>query len=103
MDIYKLLHEAAGFQWDKGNSEKNWHSHRVSTMECEQVFFNQPLLVAGDVQHSEVETRLYALGRTDDNRRLFVVFTIRQMRIRVISARDMSRKERRTYEKLFQT
>jgi uncharacterized DUF497 family protein len=99
MPYYELLHQADGFQWDAGNREKNWHTHQVSAAECEQVFFNQPLVVAEDVKHSGEEMRFYALGRTDDERRLFVVFTLRGTRIRVISARDMSRKERDEYQR----
>jgi len=88
-----------GFQWDEGNSEKNWVSHQVSRFECEQVFFNQPLLIGNDEKHSKIEKRYYALGQTDDGRRLFLVCTIRNKLIRIISARDMSIKERGTYQK----
>jgi uncharacterized protein len=97
MDMYERLAAATGFQWDAGNQEKNWLSHQVSTGECEQYFFNQPLLVAPDEAHSHEEPRFFALGRTDQNRLLFVVFTFRGELIRVISARDMSKKERRVY------
>lgn len=86
-----------GFQWDMGNAQKNWEKHRVSRSECEQIFFNKPLLVAEDTRHSQIEERFYALGQTDAGRRLFVVFTIREELIRVISARDMSRTERTIY------
>ena len=89
------LSECRGFEWDEGNADKNWTKHRVSPLECEQVFLNLPLVIADDPQHSQVESRYYALGQTDAGRRLFVVFTIRADRIRVISARDMNRKERR--------
>jgi uncharacterized DUF497 family protein len=87
-----------GFDWDRGNLDKNWKLHGVPFWECEQVFFNEPLLVVEDVSHSGVEKRYYALGRTDAGRRLFVVFTIRRNLVRVISARDMSRRERKRYE-----
>lgn len=87
-----------GFDWDAGNIDKNWHKHGVSNGECEEPFFNQPLLVTEDVIHSQLEPRLYALGRTNAGRRLFMVFTIRAGKIRIISARDMSRKERKAYE-----
>lgn len=89
------LHECSGFEWDSANADKVWDKHRVSRRECEQTFFNQPLIVADDEEHSLVEWRGYALGRADAGRRLFAVFTIRGERIRVISARDMSRRERR--------
>jgi uncharacterized DUF497 family protein len=96
MDPKKLL-GVAGFQWDQGNLEKNWLKHGVSPLECEQVFFNQPLVVVPDLKHSEREERFYALGRTDADRYLFVVFTVRGRKLRVMSARDMIRKERSIY------
>lgn len=85
-----------GFQWDAGNSDKNWRSHRVSQLESEQVFFNRPL-VSPDLKHSATERRFFALGQTDASRELAVVFTIREKLVRVISARLMSRRERREY------
>lgn len=93
----KELLDCTGFQWDDGYADKNWSKHRVSRTECEQVFFNQPLLVTDDLEHSKLEDRCYALGRTDGDRLLFVVFTIRTTLIRVISARDMTRRERKVY------
>ncbi|MGQ0665400.1 MAG: BrnT family toxin [Nitrospiraceae bacterium] len=86
-----------GFDWDEANLAKTWEKHRVTLWECEQVFFNMPLVVADDLAHSTVEPRYYVLGQTDAERRLFIVFTIRKRRVRVISARDMSPKERRVY------
>jgi uncharacterized protein len=86
--------KCTGFDWDKGTFEKNRLKHGVSPFECEQIFFNQPLIVAPDEAHSQKETRLYALGQTDRERMLFVVFTICKNLIRVISARDMSRSEK---------
>ncbi len=89
-----------GFQWDAGNERKNVVRHGVSQAEAEQIFFNQPLLVVEDTKHSQQEPRLHALGRTDDDRRLHITFTLRDAGslIRVISARDMHRKERAVYE-----
>lgn len=89
-----------GFQWDAGNDRKSADKHGVSQGEAEQVFFNEPLLVVSDDHHSGVEPRLHALGRTDDGRLLHVTFTLRERErlIRVISARDMHRKERRRYD-----
>ena len=87
-----------GFEWNEANLTKNWEKHRVTPWECEQLFFNLPLVVAEDPAHSTVESRYYVLGQTDAGRRLFLVFTARKRRIRVISARDMSVKERRTYD-----
>jgi uncharacterized protein len=97
MDLYERLSQVVGFQWDPGNAEKNWRTHQVSTGECEQVFFNQPLIVAPDTTHSQAEERFFALGQTDAGRQLLVVFTLRGELLRVISARDMSRKERKVY------
>jgi len=91
------LAKCAGFQWDSGNADKNWDLHRVSRAEAEQVFFNRPILVVADQPHSQMETRFAALGQTNEGRRLLVVFTVRDTLIRVISARDQSRQERRIY------
>lgn len=98
MDNLALLQKCTGFDWDADNAEKNWQKHRVTPSECEQIFFNRPLVVADDVKHSEKEKRLYSLGHTDGGRMLFVVFTVRRDKIRVISARDMNRKERKVYQ-----
>jgi uncharacterized DUF497 family protein len=86
-----------GFQWDEGNAVKSWRRHEVSGAEAEQVFLNRPLLIAGDPKHSAREPRPFALGRTDRGRRLMVVFTLRGSLLRIISARPMSRRERRGY------
>ena len=94
MEIDEVLSECIGFEWDKGNSNKNWRLHKVSDMECEQVFFNLPLVAVHDAGHSQEEERYYVLGQTDAGRLLFLVFAIRAKLIRVISARDMNRKER---------
>ena len=97
MDLYEQLARAAGFEWDAGNLEKNWVAHQVSPAECEQTFFNQPVIAAVDPNHSQSEPRYFLLGRTDAGRLLFVAFTLRQTLIRTISARDMSRMERKVY------
>ena len=93
------LSKYTGFGWDEGNQNKNWIKHRVANSECEQVFLNDPLLILPDASHSQKEARYYALGKTDLNRFLFVSFTARADKIRIISARDMSRPERETYAK----
>lgn len=91
----------AGFDWDEGNRRKSADKHAVSQGEAEQIFFNDPLLVVADTAHSQSEIRLHALGKTDDQRLLHVTFTLRGRGslIRLISARDMSRKERDVYER----
>ena len=86
-----------GFDWSGGNAEKNGELHAVSPYESEQAFFNRPLLVADDERHSGREKRWYVLGQTDEGRELFIAFTKRKKSIRVISSRDMSRKERKVY------
>jgi uncharacterized DUF497 family protein len=86
------LAECSGFLWDAGNSAKIWDRHHFMPTECEELFFNRPLIVGSDEKHSAGEARFYALGQTDGGRLLFVVFTIRGRLMRVISARDMSRK-----------
>jgi uncharacterized DUF497 family protein len=88
-----------GFDWDEGNLAKNWEKHRVSASECEQVSFNSPLIAGLDEKHSNRELRYYALGITDGKRKLFIAFTVRQKLIRMISARDMSQKERKAFNK----
>lgn len=92
------LSKIVGFDWDDGNSRKN-DKHNVSQSEAEQVFFNEPLLIVSDVKHSNEELRLHALGKTDAERLLHLTFTLRfdGSKIRVISARDMHKKERQIY------
>ena len=89
--------EFAGFEWDAGNREKNL-KHGVHASECEQVFFNEPLLILDDPKHSVAEDRFAAFGQTDGERKLVVVYTKRADRLRVISARNMNRSERQFYE-----
>ena len=96
MDIYSVT----GFEWDEGNIDKNWINHQVSNSECEEIFFNLPLLLSDDEKHSQYEKRYYVLGQTNARRWLFIVFTIRENKIRVISARDVNRKEERIYAKV---
>ena len=96
-DIEKLL-GCAGFQWDKGNRNKNLIKHNVEDLECEQVFFNEPLIIIEDTKHSIVEKMFATFGQTDAGRLLVVIFTKRVELLRVISARDMNRGERKFYE-----
>ncbi len=100
MESREILSRCTGFEWDRHNAGKNWERHQVSVPECEEIFFHAPLLVEEDSRHSQSEPRFYCLGQTGAGRLLFVVFTIRGPFIRVISARDMSRKEREVYGQL---
>ena len=95
IDLTKII----SFEWDEGNARKN-EKHGVSTAEAEQVFFNTPLLVLEDIKHSRRELRFHALGKTNKVRLLHITFTLRHAdeKIRVISAREMHRKERAIYE-----
>lgn len=96
MDLERIV----GFEWDAGNARKN-EKHGIAQSEAEQVFFDPHLLVVADSGHSAGETRFHALGVTIEGRRLHVTFTLRMdgTRIRVISARDMHRKERQIYDR----
>ncbi|MCX7212072.1 MAG: BrnT family toxin [Burkholderiales bacterium] len=95
IDLARII----GFDWDDGNTRKN-DKHGVAQAQTEEVFFNQPLLMLEDLRHREQEARFHALGKTLDGRLLHVTFTLRgdDTLIRVISARDMHRKERSVYE-----
>src|SRR5688500_5167591 len=96
-DLHARLVAATGFEWDEGNATKNWTKHEVTQTECEQAFFNVPLVLAADPDHSMAEARYFGLGQTDAGRLLLVVFTLRGPLVRVISARPMSRREREVY------
>lgn len=94
------LNKITGFDWDDGNARKSAEKHDVSQAEAEQVFFNDPLLLLLDEKHSHKETRYHAYGKTNDGRKLHIAFTLREREtmIRVISARNMHRKGRMTYD-----
>ena len=91
------LAEIEGFEWDAGNLDKNVLGHGVTPREAEEIFFQVPLLLLDDSAHSQREQRLLAHGTTTGGRLLTAAFTVRGKRIRVISVRDMSRKERQIY------
>jgi uncharacterized DUF497 family protein len=90
----------AGFQWDEGNIDKNLHKLGVENWKCEQIFFNEPLIILEDPKHSLSEKRWAAFGKTDTDRLLTVIFARRGRLLRVISARDMNRRERKYYEEI---
>lgn len=87
------------FDWDGGNKYKNVKKHFVSNKESEELFFNKPVFFFKDNKHSKIEKRLLALGKTNDGRLLSIIFTMRKDKLRIISARDMNKKERGSYEK----
>jgi uncharacterized DUF497 family protein len=96
----EVLDSCVGFDWDESNTVKNWDRHKVTPEEAEDVFFHDPLVLRADVRHSGREKRYYALGQTSAGRLLFVAFTVRRKLIRVVSVRDMNRKEREVYERI---
>jgi uncharacterized DUF497 family protein len=94
----KLLLALDGFEWDSSNAEKNWLKHRVEYRECEEAFLDPESIQYYDTLHSGKEDRYIVIGRTAQQRILFVVFTLRQNKVRVISVRDAHKKERKRYE-----
>lgn len=93
------LSKIKGFEWDKGNIDKSWIKHKISNRESEEVFVNDRLLVSEDEKHSKTEKRFQAIGKTNMGRLLFLSFTVRRRKIRIISSRPISRKERKNYAK----
>lgn len=90
--------DLAGFDWNQANKRKNLIKHKVYYKECEEVFYNKPLDFFQDEKHSVKEKRFGAFGQTNKKRRLTIIFTVRNNKIRVISARDQNKKERQQYE-----
>jgi len=95
--VPEILKRIEGFEWDEGNSGKNEKKHGITDREAEEIFFNEPLMIGRSLK-GEPEVRCAALGKTYGSRLLAVVFTMRSKRIRAVSARPMSRKERMLYE-----
>jgi uncharacterized protein len=96
----RILPEFEGFDWDKGNIEKNLKKHNVTTQEAEELFASTPLIARRDHHHFiQSEERIQALGKTKSGRKLFTAFTLRNHKIRVISIRDMTPQEEQAYER----
>ena len=87
----------SGFEWNPGNWRESELRHGVAAAEAEEVLLNDPVCQV-DTPHSGDAQRYVALGVTNEGRALLVAFTIRRSRVRIISARPMSRKERGIYE-----
>lgn len=95
----EILPEPLSFEWDQGNLDKNFNKHKVRNQEIEEVFVSDPIFLFDDEKHSsQKEKRNMILGKTRESRKLIIIFTVRNDKIRVISARDMNKKERRRYE-----
>ena len=94
----RILKEVSGFEWDAHNKEKSFIKHEVTNEECEETFFDYNKKIQKDNLHSINEKRYVLMGQTKQNRLLYIIFTIRKNKIRVISARDINKKERKLYE-----
>lgn len=94
----RTLKEISGFEWDKGNKQKSLVRHEVSNEECEEIFFDPNKEIQKDILHSMDEERYVLIGQTKQRRLLYIIFTIRKDKVRVISARDINKKERKLYE-----
>ena len=99
----KTVREIIEFEWDKGNIEKNWTKHSITDKEAEEIFFDNKRFIFKDKVHSQKEERFRILGKTDSKKLLFIVFTKRGKKIRIISARKTNRKEALIYEKKINT
>ena len=96
----RYIPEPVVFEWNSGNSTKNLEKHDVTIQEAEEIFFDHPFVIAMNNKHSTgLESRYQALGKTNAGRKLFTAFTVRAKKVRVISIRDMKRKERIVYER----
>ena len=95
MDLNKLTE----FEWDKGNVDKSFKKHKISPNEAEEIFLDDYLKIVKDIRHSQKEQRFIALGKTFNEKQLFIVYTVRGEKVRIISARPMDKKERSHYEK----
>lgn len=93
----KTVRKVFEFEWDKGNIDKN-EKHKVKNQECEQAFFDENKIIYKDVLHSVTEKRFILIGKTENKRCLYIIFTYRGGKIRVISARDINKKEVKLYE-----
>jgi uncharacterized DUF497 family protein len=95
-----ILRQVIGFEWDEANRDKIARKHHLRPADIEPVFFDPKAAVYSDLKHSANENRYLLLGRNHARRLLFVVFTIRDHHIRVISARPVTKeKEVTLYEK----
>lgn len=97
-----LLQNQFQFEWDQGNQSKSYVKHKVTTEEIEELFMLNEAIRTLGAQTSPIvsEPRFGLLGITKKGRHLFVCFTLRGAGIRVISAREMSKKERKLYAEL---
>jgi len=95
----KIIEKSIEFEWDRGNIDKNWLKHRVTNKESEESFFDKNKIIYKDIFHSNKEKRYILLGRAKNYKLLYIVFTIRNEKIRIISSRKTDKKEEKIYEK----
>lgn len=93
------LNKIIGFEWDEWNIDKSYKKHGISPNEAEEVFLDERVKIEKDIKHQEQEERFIAIGKTTENKILFVVFTIRKDKIRIISGRPANKKEKEVYQK----
>lgn len=92
-----IIKEPFEFDWDLGNIDKNLLKHGVTNEEIEQIFWDTNKKILSDPIHSDEENRFIILGKTISGRLLFVVYTTRNQKIRIISARDINKREIKLY------
>jgi len=95
----RTIKNVVGFEWDNGNKGKNFLKHKIRDEECEEVFFDHKKKILMDKIHSGKEERHILIGKTKKQKLIFLVFTIRKNKVRIISARDQHRKEKIIYAK----
>lgn len=95
----RVLPRTISFEWDEGNLDKSYKKHDITPKEAEEIFVSEELYVLPDIKHSQKEKRFIALGKSQGDKLLFAVFTIRKARVRIISVRRMHQKEIKKYEK----
>lgn len=100
MYTMKVMDQEIEFEWDEGNLDKSRRKHGITPEEAENVFSDEHSLIIPDEVHSKTEDRFIIVGKSSENRNLFIVFTTRKDKIRIISGRGMHRKEIEKYEKI---
>ena len=86
------------FEWDQAKAQRNLVKHNVSFEEASSIFKDPLYIDFYDPDHSEREERYIAIGLSVNKRILLVSYTEREDRIRLISAREATRKEKKDYE-----
>ena len=87
------------FEWDEANKKKVWKKHKISVEECEEAFAADEIFSQPDELHSNKESRYILISKTKKLKYLFIVYTLRKNKVRVISDRSMHIKEQEFYEK----